>query len=59
VIKGAVVHGRFDLHFVPQPRLVPGNLKVEFSAPGWTSTGPARVDQPLATTTSLTWHLSK
>jgi hypothetical protein len=59
VMRRAVVNGRFNLRFVPQPRLVPGNLNVELSAPGWKSTGPARVDQTLATTTQLTWHLSK
>jgi hypothetical protein len=58
LLKRAVVHGRFSLRFVPQPRLVPGTLKLELSAPGWTCTGPERVDQPLATTTSLTWQLS-
>jgi hypothetical protein len=58
VIKHAVVHGHLNLRFVPQPRLIPGTLKVELTAPGWMFTGPAHVDQPLTTTTRLTWHFS-
>jgi hypothetical protein len=59
VIHHAVVKGQLKLQFVPQPRLVPGKLTVEVSAPGWTLRGPRRVDQPLAQTTGFTWDLSR
>lgn len=59
VIRHAVVGGRFDLRFVPQPRLIPSQLKIEISAPGWQVGGPIHLQQPLSGTTVFTWHVAK
>jgi hypothetical protein len=59
VIQHAVVGGRFDLRFVPQPRLVPSQLKIEISAPGWKLRGPTHLEQPLSGTTVFAWQVAK
>ena len=59
VIHHAVVNGELQLRFVPQPRLVPPNLTIGISAPGWKLIGPSHVAQPLAKTTTYRWRLSR
>jgi hypothetical protein len=59
VIRHAVVHGKLQLRFIPQSRLVPPDLRIEVSAPGWQVGGASNVVQPLPTTTDFTWNLSR
>ena len=39
VIHDAVKDGKLDLRLVPQPRVVPMDVTVMLSAPGWQITG--------------------
>ena len=57
VIPHAVVNGHLELRFVPQPRLVPEQLSIDLSAPGWGIQGPAHRSQSLGTTATFTWGL--
>jgi hypothetical protein len=58
VIPHAIVNGRLDLRLVPQGRVVPDGLTIDFSAPGWTHSGPTHVKTSWATTLGLTWEMS-
>jgi hypothetical protein len=57
VIPHAVVNGHLMLRFVPQPRLVPEQLTIDFSAPGWGIQGPTHRSQSLGTTATFNWGL--
>ena len=59
IIPHAVVNGRLQLRFVPQPRLTPTGFHLALSAPGWRVQGSATETGPLANTTEYTWHLTK
>ncbi len=59
IIPHAVVNGRLQLRFVPQPRLTPTGFHLAISAPGWRVQGSATENGPLANTTEYTWHLTK
>lgn len=59
LIRHAIVNGKLNLRFVPQPRLVPPNLKIEIFAPGWNLKGSPDVTESLAKTTNFTWGLTK
>ncbi len=57
-IANAVRNGRFDLRFVPQPRLFPDLLNVKLAAQGWKVSGPAKESLTLDKTIILDWKIS-
>ncbi len=57
-IANAVRNGRFDLRFVPQPRLFPDLLNVKLAAQGWKVSGPAKESLTLDKTINLDWKIS-
>ena len=59
IIPHAVVNGRLQLRFVPQPRLTPIGFHLEISAPGWRVRGSVENSAALASTTVFTWNLNK
>jgi hypothetical protein len=59
VISHAVRHGRLQLRFVPQPRLLPAQQVITVSAQGWHLHGPTRIDTSLSGTTVYSWGLSR
>jgi len=59
VIPDAVVHGRLQLHLIPQARLVPDHFSLELHAPGWTISGPRSVSKKWSDTINLDWGLSR
>jgi hypothetical protein len=59
VIPHAVVNGNLMLRFVPQPRLVPEQLSIDLSAPGWAIQGPTHRSQSLGTTATFNWGLQR
>lgn len=59
VIPHAIVNGQLHLRLVPQARVVPDGLTVDFSAPGWNYSGPKHLKTHWGTTLGLTWGLSR
>ncbi len=59
IIPHAVVDGRLQLRFVPQPRLTPIAFHIELSAPGWRVGGTTSATEALANTSEFTWDLTK
>jgi hypothetical protein len=57
-IPHAIKHGRFSLSFIPQSSVWPQFVKVNFSAPTWSVSGPSSTLWHATTTKLLTWSLS-
>jgi hypothetical protein len=55
VIPHAVVNGRFKLELIPQARLVPDDLTVDVSAPGWSVSGPTHLTTKWGKNLGLSW----
>jgi Protein of unknown function (DUF4012) len=57
-VPNAVRDGICTLRFIPQSGLTPQHLKVTFSAPGWSVSGPSAATWWAKATTALSWSLS-
>jgi hypothetical protein len=58
VIPHAVVDGHLTLRLVPQARLIPDELTVALSAPGWSLSGATHLKKSWGSTLSLRWGLT-
>jgi hypothetical protein len=58
VIPHAVVNGRLKLELIPQARLVPDDLTVDVSAPGWAVSGPTHRTTKWGKNLSLSWGVT-
>jgi hypothetical protein len=57
-VPNAVHDGTYTLRFIPQSTYNPQLFKVEFAAPGWSTSGPTSTTWWGTSTTSVTWKLS-
>jgi hypothetical protein len=59
VIPNAVVDGKLNLRYVPQPRLTPPGLSVTIQAPGWKISGNPTWAGSWDRTVNLSWGLHR
>ncbi len=57
-VPNAVHDGKYSLTFIPQSTLDPQLMKVTFSAPAWSTSGPDSVLWVASDPTTFVWHLS-
>jgi hypothetical protein len=57
-IRHAIKNGKFSLSFVPQSSIWPQLVKVEFSAPTWSVSGPSSTVWSATSTRVFTWSVS-